>query len=116
MYHLQENINEETLVNDEQFITDATSFLMKREGKDLQDLATNKDVYDAFMEHFRYQNVNEVTATRDLLYAQDADTESKNEFHRLIPVDNDSDLQDLWNTVSRCCQKFIEDNKEKEDE
>ena len=38
------------------------------------------------------------------------------EFHRLIPVDNDSDLQDLWNTVSRCCQKFIEDNKEKEDE
>ena len=39
-----------------------------------------------------------------------------NEFHRLIPVDNDSDLQDLWNTVSRCCQKFIEDNKEKEDE
>ena len=91
MYHLQENINEETLVNDEQFITDATSFLMKREGKDLQDLATNKDVYDAFMEHFRYQNVNEVTATRDLFYAQDADTESKNEFHRLMDAYDKAD-------------------------
>ena len=35
------------------------------------------------------------------------------EFHRLIPVDNDSDLQDLWNRVAKdCCKKFIEDNEE----
>jgi hypothetical protein len=35
------------------------------------------------------------------------------EFHRLIPVGNDSDLQDLWNRVARCCEKFIADNGDK---
>ena len=34
------------------------------------------------------------------------------EFHRQIPVGNDSDLQNLWDTVSRCCKKFIKDNEE----
>jgi hypothetical protein len=41
------------------------------------------------------------------------------EFHRRIPVDNDEDLQDLWNITIKCCKKYIEVNKprkEKRDE
>ena len=37
---------------------------------DASDVQNKEDVYDAYMEHFRYQNVNEVTAAKDLLYAQ----------------------------------------------
>ena len=29
------------------------------------------DIYDRYLEHFRYQNVNEVTAVRDMYQAQD---------------------------------------------
>ena len=38
------------------------------------------------MEHFRYQNVNEVTAIRDLEYAQNANQEEKEQFARLIDL------------------------------
>ena len=51
-----------------------------------------------------------------LLDLQESINNLVDEFHKKIPIDNDGDLQDLWNTVNRCCQKFIEDNKEKEDE
>jgi hypothetical protein len=33
------------------------------------------------------------------------------EFHRRIPVNNDEDLQDLWNITIKCCKKYIEVNK-----
>ena len=29
-----------------------------------------EDIYDRYLEHFRYQNVNEVTAVRDMYQAQ----------------------------------------------
>ena len=73
LYNHYTDLNKETLLGDEDFVMDASLFLIDREGYDPEDLESNEQVYDAFMEHFRYQNVNEVTALRDLTYAQNAD-------------------------------------------
>lgn len=90
----QKYLNKESLLENDSFVQDASQFLIDREGYDAEDLASNEQVYDAFMEHFRYQNVNEVTALRDLTYAQDADDEAKARFGRLMDTYDkmDSDL------------------------
>jgi hypothetical protein len=94
MYNQQEEINKEKLLKDEQFLDDATAFLIDRGGYDAEDLMSAENVYDNYMEHFRFQNVNEVTAVNDLLYAQNADDESKERFARLMDTYDkmDSDL------------------------
>ena len=94
MYNQQEEINKEKLIKDEQFLDDATAFLIDRGGYDAEDLMSAENVYDNYMEHFRFQNVNEVTAVNDLLYAQNADEESKERFARLMDTYDkmDSDL------------------------
>ena len=94
LYNHYTNLNKETLLGDEDFVMDASRFLIDREGYDPEDLESNEQVYDAFMEHFRYQNVNEVTALRDLTYAQEADDEAKARFGRLMDTYDkmDSDL------------------------
>jgi hypothetical protein len=76
----------ENIIGDGEFLEDAKGFLVKREGYTEEDLATPEDIYDAYMEHFRYQNVNEVTAIRDLEYAQNANQEDKEQFARLIDL------------------------------
>ena len=76
--------NKENLIANQNFINDAYSFLKNREGYKHSDLDTVEKVYDQFLEHFRYQNVNEVTAIRDLEYAQNANLQEKQEFARLI--------------------------------
>lgn len=81
-YNKLEELDEETLLNDPEFIDDAALFLRERES--LDPTASAKEVYDAFMEHMRYQDVNEITAIRDLEYAQNADLEGKQRFGRLI--------------------------------
>ncbi len=78
-----ERLNREVLTEDIDFIADAESFLAKRTDKTYK---TNEDIYDAFMEHMRFQDTNEVTAVRDLMYAQEADEDSKAEFGRLMSV------------------------------
>jgi hypothetical protein len=96
LYHTykQEFLNRDTLIEDEDFIDDASSFLIEREGKKAEDLDTNEKVYDAYMEHFRFQNVNEVTALRDMTYAQEADNEQRARLGRLMDTYDrmDSDL------------------------
>ena len=94
MYNKAEEINKETLLKDEQFLDDASSFLIRRGGYDAEDLMTAEDVYDNYMEHFRFQNVNEVTAINDMLYAQNADDEQKEKMARLMETYDkmDSDL------------------------
>lgn len=94
MYNQQEEIDKEKLLKDEQFLDDATAFLIDRGGYDAEDLMSADNVYENYMEHFRFQNVNEVTAVNDLLYAQNADEESKERFARLMDTYDkmDSDL------------------------
>ena len=63
----EEDLNRENLINNINFITDASQFLADRENY-FTDNAD--DLYDRYLEHFRYQNVNEVTAVRDMYQAQ----------------------------------------------
>ena len=97
-YNKIEELDQETLASDMDFIEDASVFLAEREGIDKA--MTPKEVYEAFMEHMRYQDVNEVTAIRDLEYAQNANTEGKERFGRLIDaydkVNEDVSGRMLW--------------------
>ena len=64
----QEDLTRENLINNIGFITDASNFLAEREDYYSDNV---EDIYDRYLEHFRYQNVNEVTAVRDMYQAQD---------------------------------------------
>ena len=81
--YMDDDLNRDVLLNDADFIQDASNFLAKRNDTEYE---SSDEVYDAFMEHFRFQDTNEVTAVRDLMYAQEADEESKAEFGRLMNV------------------------------
>ena len=94
MYNEQEEINKEKLLKDETFLEDAAYFLAERGGYEADDLINPEDIYANYMEHFRFQNVNEVTAINDMLYAQNADEQSKQRMARLMDTYDrmDSDL------------------------
>ena len=79
MYYNYEDkdLTKENLIDSPEFLYDARSFLAERENKDFKSLENPEDVYDAFMEHFRYQNVNEVTAMMDLHHAHKATAKQK---------------------------------------
>jgi hypothetical protein len=81
-YNKIDELDKDTLASDPEFLEDASLFLREREG--LSPTASPEEVYDAFMEHMRYQDVNEITALRDLEYAQNANLEGKQRFGRLI--------------------------------
>ena len=68
-YNLQDpkKLNKEFLVGNKNFLNDARGFLIERSGYETSDFKSDDDVYDAYMQHFRRQNVNEYTATRDLI-------------------------------------------------
>ena len=92
----QKDLTEDNLIANPTFIEEASTFLEDREGYrfDFSDPNHKKEIYDAFMEHFRVQNVNEVTATRDLFYAQTADDNKKQIMNNLMDTFDkmDSDL------------------------
>ena len=94
LYNHYKELNGDVLKEDEDFLDEAAAFLIEREGYKADELVSPDQIYDGFMEHFRYQNVNEVTALRDLTYAQEADDEQKARFGRLMDTYDrmDSDL------------------------
>ena len=63
----EEDLTRENLINNTDFINDASRFLADREDYFSLDA---EDIYDRYLEHFRYQNVNEVTAVRDMYQAK----------------------------------------------
>ena len=79
-------MNKEVLSQDEDFVTDARRFLTERGSSSPDDMQSNEDVYDAFMEHFRYQDVNEVTAIRDFEYATNGTQDQRANFGRVMDV------------------------------
>lgn len=93
---LDDDVSKETLTQDEDFLTDASIFLAERE--DL-DLIEPEEIYDAYMEHFRFQNANEITALLDMEYAQDADDEGKLRLGRLMDTFNRMDSDLGWEAV-----------------
>ena len=72
----KEELNRENLINDVDFIYDAKQFLYDRE--DYQSDSA-EDIYDRYLEHFRYQNVNEVSAVRDMYLAQEYEQQGDDE-------------------------------------
>ena len=74
-------LTKDVLMEDNDFLNDAAIFLSER--SDL-DLGEPEEIYDEYMEHFRYQTANEVTAVKDLTYAQEADDEGKARMGRLM--------------------------------
>jgi hypothetical protein len=74
-------LNKDVLIGDKDFIADAYQFLQNRTGEAPAD---EEGVYNKFMEHMRFHETNEVTAVRDLMYAQESDDDSKAQFGRLL--------------------------------
>jgi len=91
--YMDDDLNRDVLLNDADFIEDASNFLAKRNDTEYE---SSEEVYDAFMEHMRFQDTNEVTAVRDLMYTQQADDESKAEFGRLMSVFDRMEGEDLY--------------------
>jgi len=85
VYNKYKELNKDVLLKEDDFIEDASEFLMKREGYRPDQLKSRESVYDAFMEHFRVQNVNEITALRDLDYVKNrTNDEQKAQLGRLM--------------------------------
>jgi len=90
-----DQLKKENLLENDKFLEDARLFLIERDGFSAKEVQDKEEVYEAFMEHFRYQNVNELTAAKDLLYAQsEADDEGRARMGRLMNTFDrmDSDL------------------------
>ena len=76
-------LKKDFLLQDEDFVTDAKLFLTNRGGYDQKDLQNDNFLYDKYMEHFRGQATNEVTAARDLYYAKTSSEEETQAMGRL---------------------------------
>jgi hypothetical protein len=86
-----EDITAENLKADEDFLNDAASYLYKSTEGDV-DLTDPEQIYDEFAKRMRYHDVNEVDTVSDLMYAQEADDESKAEMARLFDVYDKSEM------------------------
>ena len=95
----KENKNKENLIDNEDFLSEARNFLVKRGGYSRERLKDNNEVYEQFLEHFRYQNVNEISAVRDLEYAQNANKQDRKEFANLIELYDTIDTDFNFETV-----------------
>lgn len=84
-YLLAEDIDRENLVSNEEFIDDAANYIFKRTDGEM-DLTDPDEIYDEFMNRMRRHDVNEVDTISDLMYAQEADEESKEEMSRLFSM------------------------------
>lgn len=69
-HYQKDSLNRDSLLQNEDFVNDARVFLNKRGRYKEEDLQDPTFVYDKYLEHFRGQNTNEVTAARDLFYAR----------------------------------------------
>ena len=97
----KEDLNKENLMKDIDFIYDAKQFLYDREDYQADN---NEDIYDRYLEHFRYQNVNEVSATRDMFLAQEyeqkGDDEGLARMGRLMSTFENQDTEFTSETVT----------------
>jgi len=105
-YNFKEELTEEDLVNDLDFLSDASMFLHERQG--LDEVLSGQETYEKFMEHMRFHDVNEITALRDLEYAQNSELSSKHRFGRLIDaydkVNEDVSGRMMWDYASGVLQ------------
>ena len=91
-----EDLNKEVLIQDEDFLIDASTFLKERANYDFDTKTDQEAIYNQFMEHFRRQNVNEYTATKDLFHAQNTTDEGRERFSNLMGVYDRMDSDFGW--------------------
>lgn len=78
--YAEEDLNKDILLQDNDFLLDASSFLAKRKNLDLTD---PEEIYDEFVSHMRQSDVNELDTIGDLMYAQEAEAPDKEEMRKL---------------------------------
>ena len=76
-----EELTEEYLLKDKDFISDASTFLYERTGEEVYE---PEEVLDEFLHQMRFATVNEISMYRDLEYAQNGDDTQKQRFGRLM--------------------------------
>ena len=101
MYSNQTNLTKADLLKDEEFLSDAQSYLLKRTDNYYE---SAEEIYDAWIEQSRISNVNEVSAIRDLNYVKssEATDADKDQMGRLyLAYDNLKDAEtSLWKKVN----------------
>jgi len=70
----------QNLTLDPDFLEDASTFLYQTEGIVVSD---PEEIYEAYMEHMRFSDVNEATTIRDLAVIRDSSDEMKEKYARL---------------------------------
>ena len=88
-YAKDDELTREDLIADKDFIIDAGDYLAKRGALDSED---PNEIYDAFMEQMRYHTVNELDTVSDLMYAQEAEDEDREQMARLFETFDRMDL------------------------
>ena len=76
-----EELNKEYLLQDNDFLEDASAFLQARTGNVY---VNSEDIFDNYLSHMRWHSTNDVTPFRDLRFAQDADPQMKSRMARLF--------------------------------
>jgi hypothetical protein len=76
-----EELTEDNLLQNKDFISDASIFLYDRTGEDVYE---PQEVLDEFLHQMRFASANEISMYRDLEYAQNTSDEGKARFGRLM--------------------------------
>lgn len=76
-----EELTQENLLQDKEFLKDASQFLYERAGTEVYE---PEDIMEEFLNQMRSASVNEISLIRDLEYAQEANDEGKMRFGRLL--------------------------------
>ena len=97
-------LTKDELLNDENFIKDASAYLEAR-NKDIY--AEPEEVYDAFMSQMRESSVNEVETYRDWMYVSELGDDAIEEKTRAAKLFHTFDKMDAWGGVSDD-QSFVE--------
>jgi hypothetical protein len=78
---MTEQLKKEDLINDDQFLDDASEFLRQRTGSLYID---PEEIFENYLSHMRFHSSNDITPVRDLMFAQKASPEMKESMSRLF--------------------------------
>ena len=88
-YAKDDELTREDLIADQDFIIDAGDYLAKRGVLDSEDPT---EIYETYMEQMRFHEVNELDTISDLMYAQEADDEDREQMARMFETFDRMDL------------------------
>ena len=82
MYHEKNKLSKDELLNNNEFLSDAQAYLVKRTG---EYYGSPEEIYDAWIEQSRVASINEISAIRDYNYvsSRDRTQEEKEQMGRL---------------------------------